>query len=61
MDTQTVPLECRVCLEEIPASEKDSAEATDYVAHYCGLACYAQWREKPPAEPAEQGAPRQAA
>lgn len=46
----TVPeqVECEVCLKEIPASEAKSEEAADYVHHFCGLACYAKWKEQEP-------------
>ena len=37
---------CDVCMKEIPASEAKSAEATDYVAHFCGLDCYEKWKQK---------------
>jgi len=37
---------CEVCLKEIPASEADSCEATDYVIHFWGLECYDQWRRQ---------------
>ena len=37
---------CDVCMKEIPASEAKSAEASDYVAHFCGLSCYEKWRNK---------------
>ena len=39
------PISCEVCLKEIPASEAKSAEAEDYVAFFCGLECYEQWRQ----------------
>ncbi len=39
-------VQCKVCLKEIPLSEAKSAEATEYVAHYCGLDCYEKWMEK---------------
>ncbi|MEW5890131.1 MAG: DUF3330 domain-containing protein [Pseudomonadota bacterium] len=44
---------CDVCLKEVPASEAKIAEAADYVAHFCGLECYAKWKrqtegEQPP-------------
>lgn len=35
---------CEICLKEIPVSEAKSEEAADYVAHYCGLECYAIWQ-----------------
>ena len=34
---------CEICLKEIPVSEAKSEEASDYVAHFCGLECYAIW------------------
>lgn len=36
-------VQCSVCMKEIPVSEAKSAEATDYVAHFCGLSCYEKW------------------
>ena len=35
---------CEVCLKEIPVSEAKSEEASGYVAHFCGLECYAIWK-----------------
>ena len=39
-------IQCEVCLKEIPKSEAQSSEASDYVAHFCGLDCYAQWKKQ---------------
>lgn len=39
-------VKCDVCMKEVPASEAKSAEASDYVAHFCGLDCYYQWRKQ---------------
>lgn len=39
-------VECEICLEEIPISEAKSEEASDYVAHYFGMECYAIWKEQ---------------
>ena len=39
-DNKPIDLECvacDVCLKEVPKSEAIVPEATDYVAHYCGL------------------------
>jgi len=36
---------CEVCLKEIPRSEAGIAEAVDYVAYFCGLECYEQWKK----------------
>lgn len=46
------PLHCDVCLQQIPLSEIKSDEATDYVVHFCGLACYEQWQQQTAAEKA---------
>ena len=35
---------CEVCLKEIPESHAKTAEADDYVAHFCGLDCYQKWK-----------------
>lgn len=39
-------IQCDVCLKEIPLSEARSAEALDYVMHFCGLDCYDQWSKQ---------------
>ena len=36
-------VKCDVCMKEVPASESKSAEASDYVAHFCGLECHEKW------------------
>lgn len=35
---------CEVCLKEVPQSSAVNFEAEDYVAHFCGLECYARWK-----------------
>lgn len=40
-------VECEVCLKEIPVSEARSEEASDYVTYFCGLDCYAKWKNQP--------------
>jgi len=35
---------CEICLKEVPKSEATVREATDYVAYFCGLDCYDQWK-----------------
>ncbi|MBK9160545.1 MAG: DUF3330 domain-containing protein [Nitrosomonadales bacterium] len=37
---------CDVCTREVPLSEAKISEAEDYVAHFCGLECYAKWKEQ---------------
>ncbi len=42
--SQTVA--CEICLKEVPLSEAETFEAKDYVAHFCGLDCYAEWKRR---------------
>lgn len=42
--TEDELIACEICLKEIPVSEAKSEEASEYVAHYCGLECYAIWK-----------------
>lgn len=42
-NTTDEQVSCEICLKEIPASEAQNAEASDYVAHFCGLDCYDKW------------------
>lgn len=37
---------CEICIKEVPKSEAKSEEASDYVHHFCGLECYAKWKEQ---------------
>lgn len=43
---------CDICQKEIPLSEAKSAEAVDYVAYFCGLECYAKWKQMSESEQA---------
>ncbi|HSM97751.1 MAG TPA: DUF3330 domain-containing protein [Gallionella sp.] len=43
---------CDVCRKEIPLSVAKISEAVDYVAYFCGLECYAKWKQQ--SEQAEQ-------
>jgi hypothetical protein len=38
--TPSLPLECEMCLKEIPASAAFTPEGSEYVGHFCGIACY---------------------
>ena len=40
---------CEMCRKEVPASEAVVPEAQDYLMHFCGLDCYARWKDE--AEP----------
>ncbi len=51
-ETKTVA--CDVCLKEVPVTEAVVPEATDYVAHFCGLECYEKWKKSQPAKPADK-------
>jgi len=37
---------CEVCEREVPLSEAVAREASDYMAHFCGLQCYERWRQQ---------------
>ena len=37
---------CEICRKEVPLSEATVPEAEEYVAHFCGLDCYTQWKEQ---------------
>lgn len=37
---------CDICRKEVPLSEAKTPEAVDYVAHFCGLECYEQWKQQ---------------
>lgn len=41
---------CDVCMKEIPRSEAFVPEGIDYVAHFCGIDCYAAWKSRLAAE-----------
>ena len=43
---QTETISCDICLEEIPTTVNQNAEADEYVSNYCGLECYQQWKDK---------------
>ena len=42
----TVLIKCEVCLKEVPKSEAKTAEAQEYVMHFCGLDCYDEWQKQ---------------
>ncbi|MGX6570747.1 hypothetical protein AEMCBJ_08675 [Cupriavidus necator] len=37
---------CEIFMKEVPKSEAIIPEACDYVAYFCGLECYTQWRRQ---------------
>lgn len=40
------PIECEMCLKEIPESAAFTPEGGDYVGHFCGIACYEEFLRK---------------
>jgi len=36
---------CEVCLKEIPRDLAKSETASEVVYHFCGVDCYAQWKQ----------------
>lgn len=44
--TEVEKVSCDICLKEVPVSEAAVPEASDYVAHFCGLECYTVWKEQ---------------
>ena len=45
-ETVAEQIACDICLKEIPLSEANRFEAQDYVAHFCGLDCYSEWKQR---------------
>lgn len=37
---------CKVCMKQIPKDVAKSFEGDEYVLHFCGLECYAQWQQQ---------------
>jgi hypothetical protein len=44
--SQEEMVECEVCLKEVPLSAAKNEEAQDYVAHFCGIDCFAKWKAR---------------
>ena len=38
-------LNCDICMKEIPAESEEYFETDAYVRHFCGIECYAKWRQ----------------
>ena len=47
---------CEVCAKVLPRSAALIAETKDYVAYFCGEACYAKWHAGPAPAPAPESA-----
>ena len=52
--SETEKVSCSICRKEVPLSEAVIPEAADYVAHFCGLECYAKWKRQSES-PGQQG------
>ena len=39
-------LTCDFCLKDLPAKDSIREEGEDYVAHFCGLACFEAWQKR---------------
>jgi len=39
-------ISCEICLKEIPRDLAQSQEGVDYVHYFCGIDCYARWKEQ---------------
>lgn len=50
------PIECELCLREIPESAAFTPEGSEYVGHFCGIACYQEFlrRNREAAEPPKE-------
>ena len=48
---ETEVLTCEVCRKEVPFSAAVTSEIEDYVANFCGLDCYEQWKKDSPTPP----------
>ena len=44
--SETEKVSCAICRKEIPLTEAVIPEAADYMAHFCGLECYAEWKQQ---------------
>lgn len=46
-------VKCDECLREIPRSEAQAREASDYTLYFCGLTCFDKWSAENPEEAAD--------
>lgn len=44
----SAPISCEMCLSDIPPSASGNSEVEDYVMYFCGIECYAQWKDDRP-------------
>ena len=53
----SVHVACTICMKEVPISKAIVPEATEYVAHFCGVECYDKWRRQPGNPSSQEGIP----
>lgn len=41
-------ISCQMCLSDIPPSASGNSEVEDYVMYFCGIECYALWKDDRP-------------
>ena len=56
--TENEKVSCTICRKEIPLTAAVIPEASDYMAHFCGLECYAQWKKKSERAGKKAGTPK---
>ncbi|KAB2313595.1 DUF3330 domain-containing protein [Betaproteobacteria bacterium SCN2] len=45
-DHECTVLTCDFCLKDLPERDSVREEGEDYVAHFCGLACFEAWQKR---------------
>ena len=45
-ETESKKIPCKECMKQVPKSEAQVAEASDYVLYFCGLECYDKWQKE---------------
>ncbi len=53
--SQSELVSCEICKQEVPLSEAKNFEAEDYVAHFCGIECYSEWKHQSKTAPKQTG------
>lgn len=43
-ETPAERISCETCCREVPRDEAVSAEASDYILYFCGVACFNRWQ-----------------
>lgn len=53
-DVKDALISCAYCMEMVPLSEAHQAEGEDYVMYFCGLDCFAAWRDRADQSPQDE-------